>query len=97
LEAGFWSESPAEVWEMELRLSEAQGWEFFLRAPDEAEGRAAYEAANPRKVVRRAELLREWSAKAMLFPAELGGEDDDEEEEGEGGEDGGDDDSGGDE
>ena len=41
LEAGLWSVIPEKVAAMELRLSEKQGALFSLRAPDEAEGRAA--------------------------------------------------------
>jgi hypothetical protein len=41
LEAGLWSVIPEKVAAMEQRLSEKQGAVFSLRAPDEAEGRAA--------------------------------------------------------
>lgn len=41
LEAGLWSVIPEKVAAMEQRLSEKQGEVFSLRAPDEAEGRAA--------------------------------------------------------
>ena len=44
---------PEEVWEMEMRLSEKQDAEFFLRAPDEAEARAAFVEANPQKATHR--------------------------------------------
>ena len=41
LEAGLWSVIPEKVAAMEQRLSDKQGQLFSLRAPDEAEGRAA--------------------------------------------------------
>ena len=41
LEAGLWSVIPEKVAAMEHRLSDKQGAVFSLRAPDEAEGRAA--------------------------------------------------------
>ena len=41
LETGLWSVIPEKVAAMEHRLSERQGAEFSLRAPDEGEGRAA--------------------------------------------------------
>ena len=41
LERGLWSVIPERVSALELRLSERQGEAFSLRAPDEAEGRAA--------------------------------------------------------
>jgi len=41
LEAGLWSVIPENVAAMEQRLSDKQGAVFSLRAPDEAEGRAA--------------------------------------------------------
>jgi hypothetical protein len=42
---------------MELRLAEKQRAEFRLLSPDEPEARAAYEEANPERVVERAEFL----------------------------------------
>ncbi len=41
LEAGLWAVIPEKVAALEQRLSEKQGEVFTLRAPDEAEGRAA--------------------------------------------------------
>jgi hypothetical protein len=41
LESGLWSVFPEKVAAMEQRLSDRQGEVFSLRAPDEAEGRAA--------------------------------------------------------
>ncbi len=64
-EPGLWSTLPAEVWQMELRLSEKQGTEFRLLSPDEPESRAAYEAANPEQARHRPEFL------AKLKPVEL--------------------------
>lgn len=57
LESGLWSALPAEIWAMELRLSEKQGVEFRLLSPDEPEARAAYEAANPAKASERRGLM----------------------------------------
>lgn len=57
LEEGLWSALPDEVWEMELRLSEKQGAEFRLLAPDEPVARAVYETAHPDRVQSRAELI----------------------------------------
>ena len=57
LESGLWSALPDQVWEMELELSEHQGCEFLLLAPDEPEARAAYEEANPEKVDVRMEFI----------------------------------------
>ena len=50
LEEGLWSALPDKIWDLEQRLSKKQNAEFRLRAPDEAEGRAAYQAAHPKKV-----------------------------------------------
>lgn len=57
LESGLWSALPAEVWELELKLSEKQGKEFRLLAPDEAVARAAYVAGNPGVAKAREDLL----------------------------------------
>jgi len=67
LEAGLWSAIPEYVWELELTLSEKQGLEFRLHAPDEAAARAAYEAANPQMVAARKELLENLVAAVGLF------------------------------
>jgi len=67
LEAGLWSAIPEYVWELELTLSEKQGLEFRLHAPDEAAARAAYEAANPQMVAARKELLENLVAVVGLF------------------------------
>jgi hypothetical protein len=74
LESGLWSAHPEALWAMELRLSEKQGAELRVLAPDEPEARAAYEAAHPGLVVSRAELL-----KGLVPPADLfdGSDDDD--------------------
>jgi hypothetical protein len=67
LEAGLWSVIPDEVWAMELRLAEKARADFRLRAPDEADARAAFEAANPDKVRSRAELLKQFALSPDLF------------------------------
>ena len=51
LEPGLWPVIPEEVSAMEQRLSERQGEVFSLRAPDEAEGRAAIGEQAERKGV----------------------------------------------
>jgi hypothetical protein len=66
LETGLWSALPAEVWDMELRLSEKQGAELRLLAPDEPLARAAYESAHPDRVQSRTELI------ASLVPPDNG-------------------------
>ncbi|MCB9735992.1 MAG: hypothetical protein H6745_25680 [Deltaproteobacteria bacterium] len=74
LERGLWERLPAEVWAMELRLSEKQGVEFRLTSPDEPEARASYEAEHPEEVARRAQVM------ASLVPPELDLDDDPEDE-----------------
>ena len=75
LEPGLWSAMPAEVWRMEMRLSERQGAEFRLIAPDEPAARAAYAEAHPELARARAAAL------AHLKPvAEMFAEDDEEED-----------------
>lgn len=65
LERGLWSEHAQECWDLELRISEKQGVEFHLRAPDEPEARAALVASNPSLVTRRNTLV------ASLTPPEM--------------------------
>jgi hypothetical protein len=73
LESGLWSALPASCWALELRMSEKQGIEFMLHAPDEAAARAAWERANPALVQQRHQLV------ASLQPLKLDlGDDDDE-------------------
>ena len=67
LEAGLWTDHPDALWAMELRLSEKQGAELRMLAPDEPGARAAYEAAHPALVVARAELLKGLAPLADLF------------------------------
>ena len=69
LESGLWSAEPAAVCEMELRLSERQGIEFRLLAPDEPEARAAFEAANPGRVRARATLIAKLEPPVAPFDA----------------------------
>lgn len=57
LDAGLWSALPDECWALELRLSEKQGLEFHLRAPDEQAARKAFIKANPAEVVKRDQLV----------------------------------------
>ncbi len=67
LEPGLWSAVPEQVWQLELRLSEKQGTEFRLLAPDEPAARSAYAAANPNLVQARKELLASLAPAADLF------------------------------
>ena len=69
LESGLWSAEPAAVWEMELRLSERQGIEFRLLAPDEAESRSAFETAHPGRVSAREALIARLEPSSTLFDA----------------------------
>ncbi len=69
LEPGLWARVPGLCGALELRMIEKQGSDFRLVAPDEAEARAAYEAANPEYVVRRRHLLSS-VVVAELFPAD---------------------------
>jgi hypothetical protein len=57
LEAGLWSAAAERCWELELRVSEKQGAEFRLVAPDEPEARRAFDAAHPDKVSERARRI----------------------------------------
>jgi hypothetical protein len=72
LEPGLWSVLPEEVFRMELRLAEKQGADFHLRAPDEPQARAAFEAAHPDRVQQREARIAE------LRPRELFSADDEE-------------------
>ena len=74
LETGLWSAHAAALWTMELALSQKQGAELRITAPDEAEARAAFEAANPGRARDRAETL------ASLDPPDWFGSDDEDED-----------------
>ncbi len=56
LEPGLWTHHPEDLWTLELRLTEKQGADFRVTAPDEPEARAAFEAAHPEKIRARKEL-----------------------------------------
>ena len=83
LELGLWSALPEEVWDMELRLSELQGCEFRLLAPDEPEARAAFEEKHPEMVDARIEFIANLDTSSGWFDAAG----DDAEDDGEDGED----------
>jgi hypothetical protein len=70
LEAGLWSRVPDQVWQLELSLSEKQGIEFRLMAPDEPISRATYEQAHPLLVQSRKDLLARMAPMADLFSDE---------------------------
>jgi hypothetical protein len=69
LETGLWAARTKELWAAELRLSEKQGAEFRILAPDEPEGRAAFERQHPEAVEARKEFLVSLGPVAALFPA----------------------------
>jgi hypothetical protein len=67
LEPGLWTAMPHEVWQMEMRLSERQGAEFRLLAPDEPGARAAYVAANPDLAKDRVSYMAQLKPVAEMF------------------------------
>ena len=67
LESGLWSTLPEACWALELRVSERQGEEFRLLAPDEPAARAAYEAAHPAGTKARAEFIAHLIPQPVLF------------------------------
>lgn len=67
LEPGLWTSEPEAVWELELRLSERQGIEFHLRAPDEPSARARFQAEHPDRVRARAVLIAKLEPPSTLF------------------------------
>ncbi|HEV2853829.1 MAG TPA: BREX-6 system adenine-specific DNA-methyltransferase PglX [Thermoanaerobaculia bacterium] len=79
LEVGLWAAHPELCWELEVRVSEKQGVEFFLRAPDEPEARAAFEAAHPNRTREREELVASLETPTDLFEDEEESEGDGEE------------------
>lgn len=70
LEAGLWSTHPDLCWQAELSVTERQGVEFRLLAPDEPEARAAYEQAHPEKVLARGQMLQSLVPPPILFEDE---------------------------
>lgn len=66
-EDGLWTEHAAALWAMELRLSEKQGVELRILAPDEPEARARYAAEHPAEVRAREHLLATLKPPAGLF------------------------------
>jgi hypothetical protein len=77
LEPGLWSTMPAEVWRMEMRLSERQGVEFRLLSPDEPAARAAYIEAHPELARARAAALAQLKPVAEMFTDDDEDEDED--------------------
>lgn len=59
LESGLWSRYARAMWDAELSLSEKQGAELRILAPDEPEARAALASAHPELVRERAARLSE--------------------------------------
>lgn len=66
LEEGLWTALPEPCWALELRLSEKQGVELFLRAPDEPKARSAFLLDNPGEVTRRKNLIARLKPLALL-------------------------------
>ena len=66
---------------MELRLTEKQGSEIRILAPDEPQARAAFEQAHPKRVRERREFLSHLTP-ATLDLAQKGEEEENEESEG---------------
>jgi hypothetical protein len=79
LEPGLWSAVPSACWAMELRIIEKQEADFCLRAPDEADARAAYTKAHPEMLSARERLLKGLPTTGRLF--EDGGDEDDSDDE----------------
>jgi Eco57I restriction-modification methylase len=78
LEPGLWTARPQECWTLELKLTEKQGTNFLLLAPDEPKGRAALLAAMPDLPRQRQALLASLRPTDELFaPSEEDGEDED--------------------
>lgn len=70
LEPGLWSSRPEACWALELEIIEKQKAGFYLRAPDEPEARAAFEAANPEKVTDRRDLMAKVAPQELDFAPE---------------------------
>ena len=77
LESGLWSAVPEEIWKLELRVSEKQGTEFRLLAPDEPAARADFESDHPELVQARNDLLASLAPDPELFADEEGEEEGD--------------------
>ncbi len=75
LEPGFWSRMPDKCWDLERRIIEKQLEDFHLRAPDEPECRAAYEAEHPGRVHQRKELLERVRMERIFLPGFAAAED----------------------
>ena len=67
LEPRLWSKHAERCWDLELRVSVRQEREFFLRAPDERDARAAFEAAHPAKAEARQEIVLALGPGPQLF------------------------------
>lgn len=70
LEHGLWTEHPAALWEMELRLAKKQGGEIRIIAPDEPEARTEFEMKHPQRVRARRNLLADLALSVQLFDDE---------------------------
>lgn len=70
LETGLWASHAAELWAMELRLSEKQGSELRILAPDEPEARAAFVAQHPESLCAREAFLEGLTAPGWFVEEE---------------------------
>ncbi|MCC6811537.1 MAG: BREX-6 system adenine-specific DNA-methyltransferase PglX [Deltaproteobacteria bacterium] len=80
LDPGLWSTLPAECWALELRVSEKQGAEFFLRAPDEAKVRKTFIKEHPAEVFSRSTLVSNLKPAEVVTDPDEEGEPSEEEE-----------------
>jgi hypothetical protein len=69
-EQGLWSRDPRALWDMELRLSEKQGAELRILAPDEPTARAQLLHDHPALGPSRAQLLASLTPSADLFTSD---------------------------
>nr|WP_093191704.1 BREX-6 system adenine-specific DNA-methyltransferase PglX [Thiocapsa sp. KS1] len=71
LEPGLWNKHRSACWQLELDIIAKQSADFHLRAPDEAETRAAFEQAHPELVAERETLLMELTPIDDLLAGEI--------------------------
>ncbi|HRE88275.1 MAG TPA: SAM-dependent methyltransferase, partial [Myxococcota bacterium] len=67
LETGLWTDHAGTLYELELTLSERQGHELRILAPDEEDVRATFEQHHPKRVADRHQRLAELVPPPDLF------------------------------
>lgn len=67
LESVFWSNYPADIWAMEIRLSQKQGIEFRLLSPNEDAARTTFSGTHHDEVRNRETILKTLVAPTELF------------------------------